>query len=163
MAKISKAFKIKSNEFDFYFDESDLTALDLLQTAPNKFNCIYQNRSVNAMLEPAEGSDKKFKVSIEGEIFLIEIKDEMDQLVENMGFGQGATRQLTSIMAPMPGLVLEINVVDGQTVNQGDKILILEAMKMENSISVPSSAVIKKILVSKGQAVDRGQVMVELE
>ena len=63
----------------------------------------------------------------------------------------------------MPGLVLQIAVQDGQQVNEGDKILILEAMKMENSILVHADAMIKKIIVSAGQAVEKGQVLVELE
>ena len=84
-------------------------------------------------------------------------------MLESMGFGVVADKRHTHIKAPMPGLVLEINVSEGQLVNEGDKILILEAMKMENSLVVPVNATIKKILVSKGQAVDRGQVLVELE
>ena len=63
----------------------------------------------------------------------------------------------------MPGLVLEIAVTEGQEVKEGDKILILEAMKMENSILIHTNAKIKRIAVSAGQAVDKGQVLVELE
>jgi biotin carboxyl carrier protein len=63
----------------------------------------------------------------------------------------------------MPGLVLEINVIAGDEVVEGQKILILEAMKMENSILIHTNARIKKVVVSAGQAVDKGQVLVELE
>jgi biotin carboxyl carrier protein len=58
---------------------------------------------------------------------------------------------------------LQISVENGQQVSEGDKILILEAMKMENSILIHADAVIKKIIVSAGQAVEKGQVLVELE
>jgi biotin carboxyl carrier protein len=63
----------------------------------------------------------------------------------------------------MPGLVLEVSVTDGQPVNEGDRILILEAMKMENSILIHADATIKKVNVKAGQAVEKGQVLVELE
>jgi biotin carboxyl carrier protein len=63
----------------------------------------------------------------------------------------------------MPGLVLEVTVEAGQEVLEGDRIVILEAMKMENSICVHANAKIKKILVQKGQPVDKNQVLVELE
>ena len=63
----------------------------------------------------------------------------------------------------MPGLVLEISVTEGQEVGEGEKILILSAMKMENSILIHTRATIKKIIVSAGQAVEKGQVLVELE
>ena len=80
-----------------------------------------------------------------------------------MGFGSGSSKQIKEIKAPMPGLVLEIAVVDGQDIKEGDKILILEAMKMENCIIIQTNARIKKILVAAGQAVEKGQVLVELE
>ena len=63
----------------------------------------------------------------------------------------------------MPGMVLQINVTEGQLVHAGDKILILEAMKMENSILVQADAVIKRIAITRGQAVEKGQVLIELE
>ncbi len=55
-----------------------------------------------------------------------------------------AGKQVKEIKAPMPGLVLEISVTDGQAVKEGDRILILEAMKMENSILIHADATIKK-------------------
>ena len=100
---------------------------------------------------------------MEGETFHIEIKDEMDQVVEKMGFGKASNKQIKEIKAPMPGLVLEIAVSEGQEVAEGDKILILGAMKMENSILINTRATIKRIAVSAGQAVEKGQVLVELE
>jgi biotin carboxyl carrier protein len=63
----------------------------------------------------------------------------------------------------MPGKVLEIAVNCGQSVNEGDKILILEAMKMENCIVVSTSAIIKNIAVIAGQTVEKGQLLIELE
>ncbi len=63
----------------------------------------------------------------------------------------------------MPGLVLEVAVSEGQPVKEGDRILILEAMKMENSIVIHADATIKKVMVTAGQAVEKGQVLVVLE
>jgi biotin carboxyl carrier protein len=63
----------------------------------------------------------------------------------------------------MPGLILEINVVVGQTVKENDPLLILEAMKMENSFLSPRDGVIKSIAVIKGDAVDKGQLLIEFE
>ncbi|WP_445724287.1 biotin/lipoyl-containing protein, partial [Flavobacterium sp.] len=67
------------------------------------------------------------------------------------------------IKAPMPGLILEINVEVGQSVKENDPLLILEAMKMENSFLSPRDGVIKSIAVEKGNAVDKGQLLVEFE
>lgn len=102
------------------------------------------------------------KIEINGVVFNIDIRDELDQMLEKMGFHAVAGTHLRELKAPMPGLVLQISVEEGQHVNKGDKILILEAMKMENSIVIPTSATIGKIMVSAGQAVVKGQVLVEL-
>lgn len=101
-------------------------------------------------------------MAMNGEIFSIEIKDQLDQLLEEMSLATAVHKHLENIKSPMPGLVLEISATEGQQLNEGDKILILEAMKMENSIVMPANATIQKILVSKGQAVEKGQVLVEL-
>jgi biotin carboxyl carrier protein len=63
----------------------------------------------------------------------------------------------------MPGLILEINVAVGQHVAENDPLLILEAMKMENSFLSPRDGIIKSIVVVKGQAVDKGQLLIEFE
>ncbi|HYA34810.1 MAG TPA: biotin/lipoyl-containing protein, partial [Candidatus Binataceae bacterium] len=66
------------------------------------------------------------------------------------------------IVAPMPGKVLRIMVRENDEVHAGDPILVLEAMKMETTMSAESPARIKRLLVSEGQMVDHGVVMVEL-
>ncbi len=66
------------------------------------------------------------------------------------------------IKAPMPGKILEIRVKEGDSVNEGDVLLILEAMKMENEIMAPVSGVVKGIYVSTGQMVDTDDLLVVL-
>ena len=106
---------------------------------------------------------KQVQLEIDGEIFDITIKDELDTMLDKMGFNTTSSRHIKEIKAPMPGLVMEVAVIEGQEVLEGDKILILEAMKMEHSIIIHANATIKKILVKTGQAVEKGQVLVELD
>ena len=80
-----------------------------------------------------------------------------------MGFEVGKAKIVNAIKAPMPGLILEISVTVGHEVQEGDNLLILEAMKMENSFDSPRAGVIKSIAVEKGQAVDKGQLLIEFE
>jgi biotin carboxyl carrier protein len=63
----------------------------------------------------------------------------------------------------MPGLVLNILVSPGQAVQKGDPLIILEAMKMENVIKAAGEGHIKAINVLKGAAVEKGQLLLELE
>jgi len=158
-----RTYIVKTNGFIFSFTKDDIDKADLVTLSPASFNLIKDHRNTNAKLLEADATAKRLKIEIEGETFDVEIKDELDQMLEQMGFGKASIKQVKNIKAPMPGLVLEIAVTDGQEVKEGDKLLILEAMKMENSIMIQTSATIKKVSVSAGQAVEKGQVLVELE
>ncbi|HKO79694.1 MAG TPA: biotin/lipoyl-containing protein [Chitinophagaceae bacterium] len=163
MSEDNKTYQVKANDFLFSFTNTDVNKTDIIQLSSTEFNFIKDHRCVNAKLIEADETGKKLKIEIEGEVYIIEIKDQLDQVLEKMGFGSASNKLIKEIKAPMPGLVLEIAVADGQEVKTGAKLLILEAMKMENSIMIHADATIKKITVSAGQAVEKGQVLIELE
>lgn len=158
-----QSFKVKANGFVFSIGHSELQSIDLVKKSPTEFNLIKDHRSVNARLLETDATGKKLKVEVEGESYEVEIKNELDQMLEKMGFGVTSNKHIKEIKAPMPGLVLQVSVKEGQEVKEGERILILEAMKMENSITLHTNATIKKIRVLNGQAVEKGQVLVELE
>jgi len=66
------------------------------------------------------------------------------------------------LKAPMPGSVLEVQVKEGDSVNDGDVLLVLEAMKMENELTASQPGTVSKILVKKGDAVNSGDPLIEL-
>lgn len=158
----AKTYKVRSGDFLFSFSDEELHAFDIIKNATDDYNVIQNHRSVNARLISADAAGKKSTVEINGERFDIEIKDELDQMLDSMGFGKAAAKQVKEIKAPMPGLVLEISVHEGQEIKAGERVLILEAMKMENSIMMQADSTIKRICIKPGQAVEKGQVLVEL-
>jgi biotin carboxyl carrier protein len=70
---------------------------------------------------------------------------------------------VSDLKAPMPGLVLQILVEPGQEIKKGDKILILEAMKMENAIKAPADAIVAQIHINPGTAVDKNQLLITFQ
>ena len=68
----------------------------------------------------------------------------------------------TTVSAPMPGNILKVNVTAGQAVKEGELLLVLEAMKMENEIFAPRAGTVAQVLVSKGSTVDTGATLVVL-
>jgi glutaconyl-CoA decarboxylase len=65
-----------------------------------------------------------------------------------------------AVTAPMPGTILKVNVTAGQAVKEGDLLVVLEAMKMENEIFAPKAGTIAQVLVNKGSSVDTGAALV---
>lgn len=158
-----KPLSVKVNDFNFSFLPEDINRADIIRQPDGGYHIIHQGRSVLVHLLEADKAGKKLKMEVEGESYYVDIRDELDQMLDKLGFSAVSARQVREIKAPMPGLVLDIHVTVGQDVAEGDKILILEAMKMENSILVHTNARIKTIHINKGQAVEKGQVLVELE
>ena len=163
MSTTASIFKVKVNGSEIQITQDQLDQLDIFKRSSNAYHLLLDAQSIHAQVTNRDEVGKKVHVEVEGESFDVEIKDPLDQMLDQMGFGKQLAKQLKEVKAPMPGVVLNIAVEEGQAVNEGDSILILGAMKMENNILIHADAVIKKINVNQGQAVDKGQVLVELE
>ena len=72
----------------------------------------------------------------------------------------GVTAAGETVTAPMPGNILKVSVTEGQAVKEGELLVILEAMKMENEIFAPCAGTVKQVLVQRGSTVDTGAAMV---
>jgi biotin carboxyl carrier protein len=80
-----------------------------------------------------------------------------------MGLDVPKVRKLKELQAPMPGRIVQVTIAVGQELQPGDEILSLEAMKMENVLKAEGTGVVKSILISAGQVVEKGTVLVEFE
>lgn len=106
--------------------------------------------------------DSDNQISVNGEIYATEVIDEQIQKLIKAGPSAVHKKELT-ITAPMPGLVIEIEVKEGDIVKQGQGLVIVEAMKMQNEMKAPRDGVVKKILVQKGQTVNSKDKLVIIE
>jgi len=157
------AILLTSGGFDFYFDENEISSLNCISLNPESFSILSDKEKIVGKVVKNRSQRNSYKVEIDGEYFDVSIKSNLDQLMQNLGLNLSVINKLKVIKSPMPGLVIEINVEEGQKVDENQKILVLEAMKMENVLKIPHDAVIKKLLIKKGQAVEKGQILVELD
>jgi biotin carboxyl carrier protein len=74
-----------------------------------------------------------------------------------------ASRKVNEIKAPMPGLVLNVDVSEGDEITKDQQVLVLEAMKMENVLKAPGNGVVKAVNANQGDKVEKNQVLVTLE
>ncbi|HUG39099.1 MAG TPA: biotin/lipoyl-containing protein [Longimicrobiales bacterium] len=105
----------------------------------------------------------RWDLHVDGERFEVEVVDERTRAIRAMA-GQGAVASgPKSVRAPMPGLVVRVQVGPGDHVEKGRSIVIIEAMKMENDLRAESGGVVSRVLVEPGQPVEKGAVLVEFE
>ena len=98
-----------------------------------------------------------------GEQHELEVVDERTRHIRSLtGAGQKGSGP-TTLKAPMPGLVVRVAVEEGAKVEAGAPLVVLEAMKMENELRATAAGVVKGVKVKGGQAVEKGQVLVEFE
>lgn len=72
-------------------------------------------------------------------------------------------KQDDKIVSPMPGKIIKIMVNEGDKVNAGDTVLVIEAMKMQSNFKVNSDCIIKEILVKEGDSVNNDQILIRLD
>jgi len=161
---MSNTYKLSVNYATTYdLTESDLKNLDAVGVEKDKFHVLKNHIPYKAEIVSADFLAKKYTISVNNNTYEVAIEDALDILIKSIGIERGRTKVVNAIKAPMPGLILEISVEVGQTVKENDPLLILEAMKMENSFLSPRDGVIKSIAVEKGHAVDKGQLLIEFE
>jgi pyruvate carboxylase subunit B len=97
-----------------------------------------------------------------GSMFAEVIDEKTNRLRKLMG-ETGGKAKLAQLKAPMPGLVVAVQVETGQEVKRGDGLVIVEAMKMENELKATGAGKVKEIKVKQGQAVEKNEVLVVFE
>ncbi len=152
-----------NNQHAFDLSESDLKTLDAVRTEESKFHVLKNHQPYKAEIIKADFNQKKYTVKVNNTSYTVSISNALDQRISAMGFDVGAAKQVNAIKAPMPGLILEIDVKVGQVVKENDSLLILGAMKMENSFLSPRDGIIKSIAVVVGDAVEKGELLIEFE
>lgn len=149
--------------FEIELSDKDLNSIDIIEQLEGNFHILQNNRGYKAKVLEKNLPKKTYTISVNGNTYEVQIDNPLDLLIEKMGFELSSSGKVSAIEAPMPGLILEVAVSAGQEVSEGDTLLILEAMKMENVITSPVDGTIKSISVGQGDAVDKKQVLLTFE
>ncbi|MBT8299705.1 MAG: acetyl-CoA carboxylase biotin carboxyl carrier protein subunit [Maribacter sp.] len=161
---MNKGFKVTVNDsLSFDITNEDIASIDALPTSKKTYHILQNNKPFLAEVIGSNFNKKNYTVKVNNSTYDVVISDGLDLLIKEMGLSLGSTKNIGSIHAPMPGLILEINVRVGQAVNEEDPLLILEAMKMENVILSPRDGIIKSIAINQGDAVEKKQLLIEFE
>ncbi|WP_396635987.1 biotin/lipoyl-containing protein [Maribacter sp. R77961] len=156
-------YLVTVDDTEFSLSADDLSSLDIQTLTDATYHLLDNGKAYHVELTAANFSDRTLSVLINGNKYQIRIKDSYDQLVDQMGLLSGAFQKAKDIKAPMPGLIMNVLVEVGQEIEEGTPLLVLSAMKMENQILAQGAGTIKAIEVNVGDAVDKGQLIIEME
>ncbi len=100
---------------------------------------------------------------LEGHRFEVEALDERTHTIRALSSAAAGPAGPAPLVAPMPGLIVRVNVQVGDEVSAGQGLVVMEAMKMENELRAPAAGVVKRVACEVGTAVEKGSTLIELE
>ncbi len=115
---------------------------------------------VVAEKKPGRG---RYSLWVDGYRFEVEALDERTRAIRDLSAANAAPTGPAPVLAPMPGLIVRVNVSVGDMVEAGQGVIVMEAMKMENELRATASGKVKSVEVSPGTAVEKGAMLVSLE
>ncbi len=154
-----KSFEISFSQGNLLIDGNPFDG-DFSEIGNRQFHLIRNHKSYRIEVLSFDKASKNFVFRINNQIVTTTLKDKMDLLLERLGMDHLTEEAVNDISAPMPGLILDVQVAAGDEVKKGDPILILEAMKMENVIKAAGDGTVKEVLVEKGNSVEKNQVLI---
>ena len=158
-----RTYLVQIGEEAFPVTPEDISQLDIVHGNSQQFHVLVNHQAFQVEVLDANFPEKQLTLHVNGQRYELRLEDEYDQLIKQLGLSGGNQQKVSNIMAPMPGLILEVLVEPGKEVVKGDPLVILEAMKMENVIKSEGEGVVKLVHVEKGMAVEKGHQLVEME
>lgn len=156
-------YEITNNDRVYPVSAQDIATLDLVSTGQNTYHLLQDGKSYHVEVLELNLAAKTLHLRVNGKDHQLALSDETDLLVKRLGFSTVETNLSKDVMAPMPGLVLDIMVTPGDSVTAGTPLLILEAMKMENVLKAEGDGEVKAVSIAKGDAVEKRQLLIEIE
>ena len=103
-----------------------------------------------------------YTLEIDGYKYAVDAIDERTRAIRDMTARAAGASGPAPLKAPMPGLIVRVNVQVGDVVQVGQGLVVMEAMKMENELRAMTAGTVKSVLIEPGKAVEKGAVLVEL-
>jgi pyruvate carboxylase subunit B len=102
-------------------------------------------------------------VIVGGRLFELEPRSERDRLISSFSGSGAGGRAALEVRAPMPSRIVRIEVKEGDSVTVGQGLIVVEAMKMENTLKAPQNGTVTTVAVTEGKAVEKGTLLIVLQ
>lgn len=154
-----QTFEIEINQDGRIAVNGQERIVDFRSITSNLFSALIDNQSIEALVDFRDGA---YQVLMSGDLYDVQVMDERQQRLMSASSGFAEHQGEVLVRSPMPGLIVEVRVREGQPVKKGDSLCVLESMKMENDIKAPKSGTVDRISVAKGDSVEQNRVLMVL-
>ncbi len=166
--KTTYTIKIDGKEIDVQIDINNTISvrgssgyeIDWVEVDPGRYSMLINGKSYSMTLERTD--DGLFIANINGKEYHCTVEDERSKRLREFIVDAAGSDGPIEISAPMPGMVTDITVQEGDSVTENQPLVVLEAMKMENEIRSITSGTVKKIHIQPGQPVEKGQQLITI-
>jgi biotin carboxyl carrier protein len=123
------------------------------------YSLLVDNRSYEALVYP---SDEDWQVLLHGALYSALVEDEREKRLRASLGGGPAEQGEYYLKAPMPGLVIAVPVQEGQEIDKGDVLVILESMKMQNELKSPRAGMVARVRIKPGDSVEQKETLLSV-
>jgi pyruvate carboxylase subunit B len=135
----------------------------LADIAGTPIHLVTIDNAVHRVAVRRSGQRGRYSLWIDGYRFDVEALDERTRTIRDMTAEHATPAGPAPLVAPMPGLIVRVNVQVGEQVSAGQGLVVMEAMKMENELRASAPGTVKAVYATPAMAVEKGAILVELE
>jgi biotin carboxyl carrier protein len=155
-----QTFEIEINQLGELCIDGECAVVDFQSIAGSSiYSLLLGNVSYEALVE---ARDEGYEVLLQGTLYRVSVQDERMRRLAEAARGFAPPSGEIAVKAPMPGLVVDVAVREGQAVEAGSILVILESMKMENELRAPRDGVVSQVRVYQGQTVEQHETLVAI-
>jgi biotin carboxyl carrier protein len=155
-----QTFEIEINQQGELCIDGDCEVVDFQSISGSSvYSILLGNASYEALVE---ARDDCYEVLVQGTLYRVSVEDERMRRLASAARGFAPPTGEIAIKAPMPGLVVAVPAAEGQEIKEGDVLVVLESMKMENELKAPRAGVVSQVRVHSGQSVEQHETLVAI-
>ena len=155
-----RTFEIEVNADDQITVDGRVHAIDFRSVSGQPvYSLLIDGQSYEACVQPTEAG---LEVLLQGRLHVVEVEDEGHRKLREASRGPALHSGEVVLKSPMPGLIMAVLVTDGQAVERGQDLIILESMKMQNVLKAPRAGAVTHVQVRPGDRVEQDQVLLKV-